>query len=273
MKNTLEKNYDEFFKLDPIVFRKIVNLIEESNINDGNIEILYSVTNKENTKYEVLDHNKVLNDDNTLRREIAAIDVIVRKFDEEKKYSWSEDEYIKINWMTKGRFSFENSKVSLKVQNIEDYKIASSLFDGIDNQIRRTLYDAKKEPAWLRILKWFFDKIDFAIQLLVMYLILILVDRIFQLDIFTKTIGELKVTHFIIFLSIGILIIDIFPYILTGIIERVESKFINTSIFYWGDVAIAYDKNKKIINNVKWIIIIGFVVSFLAGILTTLFIK
>jgi hypothetical protein len=201
----------------------------------------------------------VLSDENIEGREITSIMIILKE--SEEKLIWR-DPICKVQFSTIQIYSYDEP-IEYKIDD-NDKAWAYSLGEELDLYVKRTLKGNKQNV--LKFLEW----IDDLFPVVIFCLVLLLVFKFFP-DINIK-LGEVSLSQTLIGLPLLIIIV----ISLYSIYENFKpftklSKILQgESIFYIGDQIEKYDKRQKIMNNITWVVIVGFLVSLIAGLIIAL---
>lgn len=264
----IDKEYQEFFLLDEAKLRKIVEIIQThaKRKNEQHTELVFEVFHKDNSKYQTDKLENVLNDENITGREIGSLNVLLTE--KEEPYSYR-DPMCSVKFQAReynSKYVFDSKSITYKIDD-SDKAWAYSLSEELDLYIKRTLKSNKK--SILKAIEWIddiFPIIIFCIALLLLF------NQCPQLNM---KLGDLTLSTTIIGLPILIIII-IALYGLYGIFEpftKLSAILQGKSVFYIGDQKDKYDKRIKMINNITWVVIVGFLVSFIAGLIIAMSIK
>ncbi len=260
----IDKGYPEFFLLDEAKLRKIVEIIQNysKKKNEIETELLFEVVHKDNSKYQTDKLENVLSDENITGREISSI-IIMLKIKEE---GYWRDPICKVQFSTDAtysKYSFDDKPIQYKIDD-DDKAWAYSLGEELDLYIKRTLKGNKRNI--LKVLEW----IDDIFPIVIFCITLLLVFN--QFPQINMKLGDLTLSQTLIGLPILIIII-VALYEIYEIFEPFSklSKILQgASIFYIGDQIEKYDKRIKMVNNVTWVVIVGFLVSLIAGLVIAL---
>jgi len=260
------KEYETSFLLEPTKLSKIVDIIKEhSKRLDEKSYITFYVEREDNFFYETKVLDEVLSDDNIQGKSIKrfSINLVEEEKDEtivEIDFCVSRDIKVQFNIAYKNR----------------DWCLV--LADELDNQIGRTLKKGYLASFPLEKYDILLLPVLFTALLLGLFLFSSYYEKTTNnFDLSNMTLED-KIDHILnLQMKEKSYLIKIFPMMLLGVLTAMIitlmkplskiSNIINRSIFYWGDVVADYDRTVALLSKIKWVILFGFIISILAGIL------
>lgn len=283
----ITKEYIKNFRLDESLLRKIYDVTQQwGNKLDYPTLTEFVVERKDNSFYRTKDIEEVLRDENTDGRAICRIHILMYRFLDHAETSQPNTRGI--NKLIRITFDSEaKATVSFEVSN-EGRDWCFLVADEIDTQIKRSL---SKSPVVS------FDKLGPVFDMMVLFFILAVVLSVLLSlsgpdnppltvkEISDMTINERtqKILEFWIDRSKAYKSSRLMPFFLFGFVcimalaqMRVFSKLLTwffRPVFYWGDMTSAYDKREKTLSQVKWVIIIGLIISIVGGFVSSYLIK
>lgn len=258
-KTSLSKKYSSLFILDEGKLRKLVDVLSEySKKKDYECKVRFTVNKADNSEYVTDSIETVLKDDNVKRKEIRKLTIVVLDKEESRSNTWNPDCEVVFEDVDASSYSVP-VKYTVKGAD-EDW--AFSLAEGLDVYIQRALISENKR---LNRLFSFIDNTLVPIIYFLLGLFLIsLVYPIKQRHFSDLTLIEVGV---IVAICTGLILISFDT--LSGVkpFERLSNLTKVSSVFYWGDQKEAHDSQRSFRQNIKWVVIIGFLVSAAAGVL------
>lgn len=278
IKAGLFKEYENNFILDESKLRKIVNLIEEfSKKLKKETYILYIVNRKDNSQYETKNIEDILADDNIPEKCITSLGIKLKeKFSDKKDYELTTDQQRPIVIIAFTLFRYPKIEFGVTGEN-RDWCIL--LTDELDNQIKRILIKSPFSFLSYRYIDFIIFPILIAVGSIVLFFIaqevkpLLSIGQIKSLTMEERSIKILEIlaskkptNDFLIYPVMMIASAIMFVILEIKPLNKLFNKIFR-SVFHWGDMARVYDKDEKLYNSIKWIIIIGFIISLIASII------
>lgn len=264
----IKKEYKHLFFLDEGKLRKIVDMLTQfASKKDFQYEIYFDVSHSDHSIYKENELQKVLGDENVKGKEITELSICLKKV--EKEYSWRNELICQIEFSKSSTPSSYDIPIKYSIID-SDKNWSYGLAEELDIYLKRTIVAKKFEIG---------NFIKFIDQLLPFVLfggVLFIIKSYFP--IFTSPIGDFSLINVLF----GFLVI--FPFLLfisvkafggeILIIQFLIKSFIEkNSTFYWGDQIEHFNKSKQFKNNIKWVVIIGFLVSSIAGLVVAVLLK
>jgi len=267
-KSELKKDYKHLFFLDEGKLRKIIDTVKlYAEKKDYEFDLYYEINLADNSQYKENDLLRVLGDENVKGKEIIKLSIYLKKVD--KEYSWRDNFICQVHFNKSAAPSKYDNPMSSAIID-EDKNWSYGLAEELDIYMKRTIIGEKYEFG--RIIKF----IDQFVPYSLLIGIFIILKTYFPL--LNTNLGEIPAMQIVFAFSILfpiLLIITITAY--EGqvfIIQYLLSSFKeNNSTFYWGDQIEHFNKTKQLKNNIKWVVIIGFCVSLIAGLVTAILLK
>lgn len=263
----VHKAYGQTFKLDEGSLRKISDTLRDhlKKLPEKPFHIRYTAYRADESFYEVDDIDKVLTDDNSKSRRINRLLVRVLEKSESDLDTKDDKSLVMID------FDIDDSKpVRVNVRG-PDRDWCFLLAQDLDAQIERIIAGKIKT---LLSARWS----DLVIGLLLSAALSSAAAWIFfkstvpenavldpsdpNFDIPNAYHGILFNIRIVYFVLGGFLL-----FILLGVLSlsNILKRLLCSCVFYWGDEVEAYDRRKAWGRNIFWIVIVGLIISFIAG--------
>jgi len=258
--SVLEKKYSSYFLLDEGKLRKLGDVLKEfASKKDYECGTVYTVKKADNSEYTSDTIDTVLHDDNIKRKEIQKLTISLADRSEEFKWQRRTDCTIEFDQTidADNRYGFP---VRYSVKD-NDERWAFAFSEGLDGYIQRTMMSNKMR---LRPISSFFEAI---VPVLGFMLVILMINSLYPLR--HRLLGELNLLEFgiLVPICIGLVILCFDTINWLKPIERLSNLVRHSSVFYWGDQKEIYDSQRNFRQNMKWVVLIGFIVSVAAGIL------
>lgn len=256
-KTSLSKKYRTYFILDEGKLRKLVDVLSEySKKKDYECGFVFTVEKSNDSEYVTDSVESVLKDDNIKRKEIRKLTISLQNRLE--RYSRTMECTVIFDRSVEPDSYYSPVQYSVKD---DDERWAFSISEELDTYIQRTLISNSKK------FKPIFSFFDAMLPLLTFLLCILVIDKFRPLR--QIRVGDLNLLEVATFtaLYIGLILLsfDIFSWLKPH--ERLSNLMKHNSVFYWGDQRELYDAKRTFRQNIKWVVIIGFLVSVMAGIL------
>jgi hypothetical protein len=277
----IRREYSKHFTLDEGKLRRLCNVIREHSKNLGyGTYLQFYIEREKSAFYETRQIDEVLADDNAPGKAIRTLSIELHKEIADKQIAPDAEAKPIVNLVF---YRFREEKVMFYVSG-EDRDRCFLLAEELDSQVKRCL----KKGRLLPIPKELIDiVVFFTIGAFVLLFLVYLSSRvtpeltseeISAMNIEQKT-GKIlemlskkysKSDYLVpimwIVMAISMAIIGLKP--LARILDKASR-----SVFYWGDMIAVHNAFEKKILRVKWGIVIAFVVSLVASIVTTLVVR
>jgi hypothetical protein len=274
------KEYLQNFLLDEQKLRKIVDVIRtNSDKLPYKTHINFYIEQEPQIFYNTSEIDDILLYDNTPDRPINTISIELYESNPNPQESNIKDPPpILLVGFTKNK----ETKIRYTIK-CDDRDWMFLISDELDTQIKRTLVTKHSKFPF-----WSFDLILSLILIsLGIFFSNFIINNSLHFDISSSDITFMTMEEQIsklLELSINkntdniyaIIYILVFTWIFAGIVffNRPISKLIqkfNKSVFYWGDMIHIYDKNKSLYSKIIWVILFGFIVTIIGGIVVNIF--
>jgi len=275
---TKEIGFENHFFLDKNRINKIVNILLANGEKRGiQTKVDIDVERKDGSKYRTESIEEVLKDENVKGREIAKIEISLKRepTEEEKKVfnlyrnlCSVKYEIIGNEYFIRAGNDYYNSNAGYRITEDNNKELGLDLDNELRIFIERTLSSSNKG------IKNILRRLDNLLPFVFIVVIGALVFKI-RPEINIK-LSEVKVEQFFwwtIIVSSLVWIIESIFQTLKPFSKAFKVYYPNKSVFYWGDQIEIYDKFKERNSKIFWGIVIGFIVSLLAGIVTAIIIK
>jgi len=269
----IKKEYRTRFLLDEAKLRKIASVMagHAAKLSE-NSQIVFRAECEHDAYYETSDIDEVLNDDNAPGRAIERLTIQLCPTAIETGSGTPRDEraIAEVTLCRRGHC------ICLTItQDSRDWCVL--LADDLDTQIKRL--------AVGRLLRYDPERIDSAISYGAMLLgIAVLVagtvadfrQPAFQADAMNAMTLDAKVTWLVLYHDTQTTLTGKWlPWVIVGVLVGIAwnvlepiahaTKWLSRSVFYWGDMVSAHDHLVRRMTQIKWGIVIGFIVSLVAG--------
>jgi len=256
MNTRLSKNYFAYFILDEGKLRRLLEvLLDYARKKDYECDLAFEVERANNSTYNADSVDTVLKDDNVKHKELRRLNI---------KLQGRSADYIQSTECTIVFESREPNSYSPTVQYAikdADERWAFSLSEDLDTYIQRALVHQSKGFDWLFL---------FIKDLLndVSILLLILLIGLFY-PLRQRHVADINLLEAAVFLTIFGILNSLSYRIFSELkpFERLSNLMKVNSVFYWGDQKELYESQRSFRQNIKWVVVIGFMVSAAAGIL------
>lgn len=252
LKSGISKEYKKHFLLDGDSLRRVVGILEESASGmKEKTRIYFRVEREDDRFYETEDISQVLADPNVNSKMIMSIEIFLDRWKEKEK---DDEGYYKnlvsIRYKADAKETYSDRNViNIEIAS-EDTNWSLVLADRIEPQIVR-VFKKSRIPKWL-----------FLIYLLP--LIMISFKNADRIDWIALSSYSFPLFFIFMFLLMFFIVRDRYPKWVTRITGP-------ESVFYWGDFQSRYDIILRTRNNIFWVVIVGFVVSMLTGVVLMFF--
>ena len=253
------RTYKSNFNIDEAKLRRLVEIVNNhyDKPEKEKLNLNFTVLREDEVQFEVTSIDDLIKEGNSKGRELIKLTITMSSsednwdktfeaiFDTGREYSWRESE-IKINVNDKER----NSTLVL--------------IDEIESQINRIKIDNNN-----KILMFFLRLVDTILPIAILLLLFSGMNKISIL--FNMAVAELRVYQLvaIIMLSAIAVFFSILALLTSDflLVSKSYKWLTGISTFNWGDKMYSLNKRTKLINNIIWVIIIGLIVSILAGLI------
>ncbi len=248
----IEKRFKAAFVLDGDNLRRLEGvMLKAQSTYSEDLSITYHVEREDDRFYETHDIDDVLADPNIAGRSIRLLIVELRKVSSLALPLAPDDGPVARIVFDKDRPPFQTPKVLLRVSSPQ-MTWALMLADDIEPHLIRT-FRAKAFPKWIFFL--FVPLIGLGVY------------RAGKLLGFDSAI-DFGIFSSVLFATLG-LAISTTSYLWNTKLQT--SSFLNaTPVFLWGDELTAFRERESLRKNVFWVVLVGFFVSLVAGIVTLL---
>ncbi|XCN73346.1 MAG: hypothetical protein Q3M24_00915 [Candidatus Electrothrix aestuarii] len=255
LQSGIDKTYKTPFTLNKDNFLRIARVFEKNkDLLNFPTAIVYRVKLEDNRFYETIDKNKVLNDPNTKNHCIDIVIIELKDLRKERE-TWERDRIASV--------AFNRSKQMIGVEIFAEERTWSLVFsDEIEPQIERTI-GVKTVSSIVIVL------FTFSIYFLVMLNLSKVKRKItsFQMKSMIDAIGLCVAT------MTALVLVFTFTRWNYSFMRLTPHQFIDLfgpkSAFLWGDMKGLYQEHEELIKNIKWVVVIGFVISLTANIIMT----
>ncbi len=260
-KTSLSKSYSTYFILDEGKLRKLIEVLTEySKKKDYECDFRFMVKRSDNSEYSTDSIETVLKDDNIKRKEIRELTILLKDKGEQSRYNLKTECNIEFSVKEPSPYT---SPVKYSVKD-ENEKWAFSLAEELDAYISRTLvYKSKRFNQLPELI----DNLLFPMAVFIS--IIFIINLIYPLN--SYRLGDLNLfqTGIVIAICTSLLMLSFNVVQELSPIQKLSNLMNLNSVFYWGDQKETYDAQHSLRQNVKWVVIIGFLVSMIAGVLVT----
>ena len=250
LKSGIHKNFKKSFELEEDSIRRIAGILEKAAKEFGtSTSIVYYVYRKDDRFYETEELENVFSDANIRGKEICLFRIELRNTDPSRKPEpWDDDWIVAIIFDPK-----EKEQVFLRIYS-EKTNWALLLADELEPQIERT-FKTNAVPDWI-MLPFYFSLVVLGYRWL---------NMLFSRGIFPGGILY-SLQAFIIILSLLLS----FSTISKGKLRaNWLTKYLGPeSVFLWGDQREIYLGRRQTRKNIFWTVIVGFLISITANIIT-----
>ncbi len=247
-----EKPYKKAFKLDPDTLLRIAGILEKFNAElKSPSSIVFHVFRDDERYYETTEIQNVLEDPNVDKKAIYYLSIDIRDSDPDRRpQPWERDFIVRVNFHKARR-----TKVGIWIY-AENRKWALLLADELEPQIER-IFKCTQVPNWLLLLFYLSTGIIATIWLPKF------VGFNYVFDVLLNTVA--------LFIWPGIVGLSYFTYV--GSRPKWLARIVGPeSVFLWGDQSDEYLKRERMRTNILWGIVVAFIVSIIANVVTSLFI-
>lgn len=252
LKSGIHKNFKKNFELDEDSTHRITGILEKAAKEIGSpTTIVYYVYRKDYRFYETTKLENIFNDANISGKEICIFRIELRNTDPTRKPEpWEDDWIVAVIFDTD-----EKDQVQLRIYS-EKTNWALLLADELEPQIERT-FKPNAIPDWILLpLYWSLVFLGFK-----------WINILFSNGIFPGGV--------IYSLQALIIILSLFISFFTVSKGKLRSKWLTKylgpeSVFLWGDQREKYFERKQTRKSIFWSVIVGFLISIAANIITSI---
>lgn len=250
----ISKRYKNLFILDEDGLRRIEGvLVKAASTYPEPLTVTYHVRREDDRFYETHNIDEVLTDPNVSGRRIKLLGIELRKTS--SLTDQKDDDTNPIAWVVfnKDEPPFEVPDVRVRI-SCSDKTWALMLADELEPQLTR-LFKVKKFPSWVFIL---FTPIITLVA--------------YRASSWLGFEDKEAITHAKLTAIFYILAILVFYLHYRTSERKIRALSITASepVFLWGEEISAFIDREAIKKNIFWVLIVGFIVSFIAGAITLL---
>lgn len=256
---SIKRAYSHRFFLDEGHLRQIVSILADfGKKKDYDCEIVFVLNLSDATELEVKSVDQVLTSTNVVGKELIRLQAFLKNAS--KSYY---DPLCKLEF---NKRTYYNPSIEYSIKD-SDKDWAFLLAEELKAHVGRS---SLAETPWVRRLSKLGGIADIVLFLVVIFVLGFIANRIYPF--LHIRLGDLTLLH----IFLGVPAIVVLGFICYGLIDFLDvlgriAKLISIkSVFYWGDEVDLYESRRGYQTNLRWVVLIGFLVSLTAGIVTAL---
>lgn len=249
-----EKEFFHFFKLDKDKLEDIEDVMKQHITNTiTNHSFQYAVEREDNSKYVATSLEELLTDKNMPSKKITDLTIIFRAKDENNNFECKVSFHEGANWIKPIKYSVTDHNKGRIL----------SFSDDLDKHLKRSFI---KRPKFLLGV---FNILEVSLPIIIFCLFFLGAKLLFPN--FNPNINSIGIIDFLMGLPIiGLFFYGIWSSInLLNITDKLKNNICNSCTFYWGDQKEIFDNKKRFQSNIKWVVIVGGIVSLMMGLVST----
>ena len=276
---SIKREYEDNFLLDEAKLRKVASILDEYAAKlKSKSYVEYYIEREDQTSYTTRNIEEVLADENAAGKRIATLLVSIEpeeSGESAKVERPSPEKTVAFIGFTK----LKSPRVRIGLAN-ENRDWCFLLSDELDNQVKRL---TRKRPLKFIPLK-FIDGVVFVSVTIIVITFLILRLHASPAGFTTEQIAQMsqdqKLNEILRLESkkfaaqdfgnlggAGFTLIFMFLILYRPLARAIQ--YLTESTFYWGDAVSHFERRERLAGNIKWVVIVGFIISVIAGLATT----